>query len=72
MAFDVEGRWFAIVSRAKYAPDAVAFVQSAGPEALQERTQRDVPQIIEEPEIRRLKIVDPNGQLIEFFRLVGQ
>lgn len=81
VAFDIEGGWFAIVSRARYAPDAVPgtgsvpYLQSAGLEVLQARiaqTGRDVPPIIEEPGIHILKIVDPNGQLIEFFRLIGQ
>ncbi|MEL6205161.1 MAG: hypothetical protein AAFR47_07600 [Pseudomonadota bacterium] len=81
VAFDIEGGWFALVSRAMYAPDAVPgsgsvpYLQSAGLEDLQARlaqTGRDAPEIIEEPGIRLLKVVDPNGQLIEFFSLTGQ
>ena len=30
------------------------------------------PKIIKEPGIQLLKIIDPNGQLIEFFKLTGQ
>ena len=81
VAFDVAGGWFAIVSREKYAPGsmpgsgAVPYLQSSNLKALQIRaTQagRTVPAIIEEPGIHVLKITDPNGQLIEFFKLTGQ
>ncbi len=81
VAFDVAGGWFAIVSRGKYAPGskpgsgAVPYLQSADLEALQIRyaaTGATAPEIIEEPGIHLLKITDPNGQLIEFFRLTGQ
>lgn len=81
VAFDIAGGWFAIVSRERYAPDAVSgsgsvpYLQSAALEDLQTRiaqTGRDVPEIIKEPGIHILKIVDPNGQLIEFFRFIGQ
>ncbi|MEM6466752.1 MAG: hypothetical protein AAF679_09640 [Pseudomonadota bacterium] len=81
VAFDISGGWFAIVSRAKYAPGsvpgtgAVPYMQSGDLAALQGRAKKagvSAPQIIEEPGIRLLKIADPNGQLIEFFSLVGQ
>lgn len=81
VAFEVAGGWFAIVSRDKYAPDstpgsgAVPYLQSADLGALQARiaaTGAVAPGIIEEPGIQLLKITDPNGQLIEFFRLTGQ
>lgn len=81
VAFDVEGGWFAIVSRARYAPGAepgsgaVPYLQSADLKALQARvaaTGATPPEIIEEPGIHLLKITDPNGQLIEFFKLTGQ
>ena len=81
VAFDIAGGWFAIVSRDRYAPGsepglgAVPYVQSADLEALQTRLTSigaPVPEIIEEPGIHLLKITDPNGQLIEFFKLTGQ
>ncbi|MEL7547451.1 MAG: hypothetical protein AAF088_15555 [Pseudomonadota bacterium] len=81
VAFDIEGGWFAIVSRAKYAPNSVSgtgsvpYLQSADLEEMQARvaqTGRVVPEIIEEPGIDILKVVDPNGQLIEFFSLTAQ
>lgn len=81
VAFEVAGGWFAIVSRDKYAPGseagsgAVPYLQSADLEAMQARaTVAGVatPKIIKEPGIQLLKIIDPNGQLIEFFKLTGQ
>ena len=81
VAFDIEGGWFAIASRSKYAPDskpgtgAVPYLQSRDLEALQDRAAEAgalVPDIIEEPGIHLLMITDPNGQLIEFYSLVGQ
>ena len=81
VAFDVAGGWFAIVSRDKYAPGseagsgAVPYLQSADLEALQARATSagvTAPEIIEEPGIHLLKITDPNGQLIEFFKLTSQ
>ncbi|WP_170325614.1 VOC family protein [Ruegeria arenilitoris] len=81
VAFDVAGGWFAIVSRDKYAPGseagsgAVPYLQSADLEALQARATSagvTAPEIIEEPGIHLLKITDPNGQLIEFFKLTVQ
>ncbi|MEM6826302.1 MAG: hypothetical protein AAF566_14445 [Pseudomonadota bacterium] len=81
VAFDIEGGWFAIVSRAKYAPGSVPgtgsvpYLQSANLEDLRTRiaqTGHSVPEIIDEPGIQLLKVVDPNGQLVEFFRLEGQ
>ncbi len=81
VAFNVAGGWFAIVSREKYAPGsksgsgAVPYLQAADLEALQTRATAaggTVPEIIEEPGIQLLKVTDPNGQLIEFFKLIGQ
>ena len=81
VAFDIEGGWFAIVSRTKYAPGsipgtgAVPYLQSGDLETLQARATKAgalVPDIIEETGIRLLKITDPNGQLIEFFALIHQ
>ncbi|MEO0715082.1 MAG: hypothetical protein AAFY37_14350 [Pseudomonadota bacterium] len=81
VAFGVAGGWFAIVSRDKYAPGseagsgAVPYLQSADLEALQARATAagvTAPEIIKEPGIQLLKITDPNGQLIEFFKLTGQ
>lgn len=81
VAFGVAGGWFAIVSREKYAPGskagsgAVPYLQSSDLEALQARATAagiDVPEIVKEPGIQLLKIADPNGQLIEFFKLTGQ
>lgn len=81
VAFDVAGGWFAVVSRDKYAPEAmpgsgaVPYLQATDLKALQDRTAATgitVPEIIEEPGIHLLKITDPNGQLIEFFKLTGQ
>ncbi|GAB5439380.1 VOC family protein [Falsiruegeria mediterranea] len=81
VAFEVAGGWFAIVSREKYAPGskagsgAVPYLQSSDLEALQARATSagvSTPNIIEEPGIHLLKITDPNGQLIEFFKLTGQ
>jgi len=81
VAFDVAGGWFAIVSRDKYAPGAeagsgaVPYLQSDDLDLLQTRITAagvTAPEIITEPGIHLLKIVDPNGQLIEFFKLTGQ
>lgn len=81
VAFGVAGGWFAIVSRDKYAPGseagsgAVPYLQSSDLEALQARAMVAgvaAPEIIKEPGIQLLKITDPNGQLIEFFKLTGQ
>ena len=81
VAFNIQGGWFAIASRSKYAPGsmpgsgAVPYLQSNDLLTLQERASAagaEVPDIIEEPGIRLLKITDPNGQLIEFFALIGQ
>lgn len=81
VAFNVAGGWFAIVSRDRYAPDsrpgsgAVPYLQSADLAALQARVTAagvTAPEIIEEPGIHLLRITDPNGQLIEFFRLTGE
>ncbi len=81
VAFDIAGGWFAIVSRGKYAPETIAgsgavpYLQSNDLAVLQSRARdAGVPasEIIEEPGIQLLKITDPNGQLIEFFSLVGQ
>ncbi|MFY2822690.1 VOC family protein [Ruegeria sp. MALMAid1280] len=81
VAFSVAGGWFAIVSRDKYAPDsrpgsgAVPYLQSSDLKALQARaiaSGMTTLEIIEEPGIHLLKITDPNGQLIEFFKLTGQ
>lgn len=81
VAFNVAGGWFVLVSRDRYAPGsvpgsgAVPYLQSGDLEELRTRVARsgvDTPEIIEEPGIHLLKITDPNGQLIEFFRLAGQ
>ncbi|MEM9360804.1 MAG: hypothetical protein AAGB04_31905 [Pseudomonadota bacterium] len=81
VAFNIEGGWFAIASRSRYAPGsmpgtgAVPYLQSNDLVTLQERANAagaEVPDIIEEPGIQLLKITDPNGQLIEFFALIGQ
>lgn len=81
IAFDIAGGWFAIVLRDKYAPGsepgsgAVPYLQSTDLEALQTRVTSagaTAPQIIEEPGIHLLKIRDPNGQLIEFFKLTSE
>lgn len=81
VAFGVAGGWFAVVSREKYAPGsqagsgAVPYLQSTDLAALQARATAagaTAPEIIEEPGIQLLKITDPNGQLIEFFKLSGQ
>ncbi|MGZ2257693.1 VOC family protein [Roseobacter sp. A03A-229] len=81
VAFDVAGGWFAIVSRARYAPGAVAgsgavpYLQSRDLEAVRARvaeaTGAPAPEIIVEPGIELLKVLDPDGQLVEFFRLTG-
>ena len=81
IAFNVAGGWFAIVTRERYAPGSVTgsgsvpYLQSGDLEELRARLTRfglDAPEIIEEPGIHLLKVTDPNGQLIEFFHLVGQ
>lgn len=81
VAFDISGGWFAIVSRTKYAPDAqagtgaVPYIRSGNLSTLRTRIQNtgaEAPEIIEEPGIHLLKITDPNGQLVEFFQLIGQ
>ena len=65
----------------KYAPGSVAgsgavpYLQSADLEVLHARATTagvTAPEIIEEPGIHLLKITDPNGQLVEFFRLTDQ
>lgn len=81
VAFDVAGGWFAIVARERYAPDSVPgtgsvpYLQSGDLEELQARAAQaglSIPEIIAEPGIHLLKIIDPNGQPIEFFMLTGQ
>ena len=81
VAFDVAGGWFAVVSRERYAPGAepgsgaVPYLQASNLEELQDRVSAiggPAPEIIEEPGIHLLKITDPNGQLVEFFKLTGQ
>lgn len=81
VAFDVAGGWFAVVSRDRYAPGAepgsgaVPYLQASDLEELQDRVSAiggPAPEIIEEPGIHLLKIKDPNGQLVEFFKLTGQ
>ncbi|WP_170560057.1 VOC family protein [Ruegeria atlantica] len=81
VAFDVAGGWFAVVSRKKYAPGsepglgAVPYLQATDLEELRARataTGIAAPEIIEESGIHLLKITDPNGQLIEFFKLTDQ
>lgn len=81
VAFNVAGGWFAIVSREKYAPGskpgsgAVPYLQATDLEVLWSRAADAgalPPQIIEEPGIHLLKVTDPNGQLIEFFKLLEQ
>ncbi len=81
IAFNVAGGWFAIVSRDRYAPGAkpgsgaVPYLQSDDLEVLRARiasTGETAPEILKEPGIHLLKITDPNGQLIEFFKLTGQ
>ena len=81
VAFDVAGGWFAIVSRDRYAPDSVPgtgsvpYLQSGDLEQVRARaaqTGLSMPEIAEEPGIRLLKFIDPNGQPIEFFMLTGR
>ena len=81
VAFDVAGGWFAVVSRERYAPGAepgsgaVPYLQASNLEELQDRISAigvPAPEIIEEPGTHLLKITDPNGQLVEFFKLAGQ
>lgn len=81
VAFDVAEGWFAVVSRDRYAPDAepgsgaVPYLQASDLEVLQDRILSiggTPPDIIEEPGIDLLKVTDPNGQLVEFFRLTGE
>ncbi|MEM8937209.1 MAG: hypothetical protein AAGC77_12450 [Pseudomonadota bacterium] len=77
IAFDIEGGWFAIASREKYAPGsqpgagAVPYIQSGDLEEMRERvaraTEKSAPAIIVEPGIQILKVEDPDGQLVEFF-----
>ena len=80
-AFGVAGGWFAVVSRAKYAPGsepgsgAVPYLQASDLMTLQTRaTAAGAPKsnIIKEQGIHLLKVTDPNGQLIEFFKLTSQ
>lgn len=63
-----------------YAPGSVAGsgsvsdLQSIKLEELRSRIAQiglDTPRIIEDPGIHLLKITDPNGQLIEFFKLIN-
>lgn len=81
VAFDIAGGWFAVVSRDRYAPDAepgsgaVPYLQASNLEELQSRMSAigvPAPEIIEETGIHLLKITDPNGQLVEFFKLTSQ
>lgn len=80
-AFGISGGWFAVVSAERYAPDAAAgsgavpYIQTGSLEAVQARagsaTGGSLPEIIEEPGIRLLKLRDPDGQLVEFFSLTA-
>lgn len=81
VAFHVAGGWFAIVARERYAPDSVPgtgsvpYLQSGDLEQVQGRaaqTGLSMPEIIAEPGIHILRIIDPNGQPIEFFMLTGR
>ena len=81
VAFEVSGGWFAVVSRDRYAPGsvpgsgAVPYVQSTDLEAIRTRfavaSTQAAPAVIEESGIHLLQLRDPDGQLIEFFRLVS-
>lgn len=80
VAFDVAGGIFAIAKRDIYAPNsspgngAVPYIHSTDLKAVQARieqiTGKDAPEIIIEPGIHILKVVDPEGQLVEFFTLI--
>ena len=81
IAFEVAGGLFAVAKRSVYAPSsspgmgAVPYIHSTDLKKVQARikkaTGEDAPEIIAEPGIQILKVVDPNGQLIEFFSLTG-
>ena len=81
IAFEVAGGIFAIAKRGVYAPNsspgkgAVPYIHSINLTAVQARiekaTGKDAPEIIVEPGIHILKVLDPNGQLIEFFSLTN-
>ena len=81
VAFNVEGGWFAIVSRHRYAPNAqagsgaVPYLQANDLGEIRDRfesaTGSDAPKILREPGIHILKLTDPNGKLIEFFHFPG-
>ena len=81
IAFDVAGGIFAIARRDVYAPGsvpgsgAVPYIHSTDLTAVQTRiekaTGKDAPEIIVEPGIQLLKVIDPGGQMVEFFSLTG-
>ncbi len=82
IAFDIAGGWFAIVSRGRYAPDAISgsgavpYIEAGDLEEIRQRASTALngpaPSIIVEPGIRLLKLEDPDGQLIEFFSLSAE
>jgi len=79
VAFDDAGGTFVIASKSNYALDAqvgsgsVPYIQVTDLETLRDtfsdRLNRDLPEIFDEPGIKLLKRMDPEGQLIEFFEL---
>ena len=82
VAYDISGGWFALVSRAQFAPDsipgtgAVPYIRSDDLTAVQSRDVRatgaETPEIIAEPGILLLKLKDPDGHKVEFYMLVSQ
>ena len=80
IAFNVAGGILAIANREVYSPDsspgtgAVPYIHSTDLRAVQARLEqvsgKEAPGIIVEPGIHILKVVDPEGQLIEFFTLI--
>ncbi len=81
VAFHVAGGWFAMVAPERYAPDSVPgtgsvpYLQSGDLEQVQGRAAQaglSMPEIIAEPGIHILRIIDPNGQPIEFFMLTDR
>lgn len=81
VGFTVAGGLFAIVSRARYHPGSspgsgsVPYIAVNDLDSVRSRAAllsvEPIPDIISEPGIELLKLFDPDGQLVEFYRLTG-
>ena len=81
IGFTIGGGLFAVVSRERYhtgsspGSGSVPYIAVDGLDIMRSRaatgTGEPKPDIITEPGIRLLKLLDPDGQIIEFYSLTG-